>query len=157
MSDPSVLHNTFVIERSYPVSPEKVFAALSDPAKKRRWYGDSDHRDLETFEIDFRVGGAERNDYRLGPQTPFPGVVIANDGHFHDIVTNERVVLATHMTMGGKLISVSLITFELLPTAAGTDLLFTHQGIFYENSGGVEMRKAGWNSLFDRLAKELGQ
>ncbi len=155
MQNPSVIHNTFVIERTYPVRPEKVFAALADPAKKRRWYGDGDSRDMEKFEMDFRVGGVERNDYRLGASTPFPGVILANDGTYQDIVENQRVVLATHMKMGGNTISISLLTFELIPNGAGTDLVFTHQGVFYEMSGGVEMRKAGWNSLFDRLAKEL--
>jgi uncharacterized protein YndB with AHSA1/START domain len=34
----SVTHSTFVIERSYATTPERVFAAFSDPAKKRRWF-----------------------------------------------------------------------------------------------------------------------
>lgn len=40
MKKQSVIHNTFVIERSYPATPARVFAALSDPAKKRRWMED---------------------------------------------------------------------------------------------------------------------
>ena len=35
---PSVLHSTYTIERTYAATPERVFAALSDPAKKRRWF-----------------------------------------------------------------------------------------------------------------------
>jgi len=34
---PAVTHGTFVIERNYPTTPERVFAALADPKKKRRW------------------------------------------------------------------------------------------------------------------------
>ena len=37
MKDRSVTHATFVIERSYPTTPQRVFAAFSDPAKTRRW------------------------------------------------------------------------------------------------------------------------
>ena len=37
MSQKSVTHSTFVIERYFPASPERVFAALADPARKRRW------------------------------------------------------------------------------------------------------------------------
>ena len=61
MREQSVIHNTFVIERSYPKPPERVFAALADPAKKRRWYAESDTHDIELFETDFRVGGIERS------------------------------------------------------------------------------------------------
>jgi len=34
MKERSVIHSTFVIERGYPVPPERVYAAFSDPAKK---------------------------------------------------------------------------------------------------------------------------
>ena len=34
----SVVHNTFVIERSYPKPPERVFSAFADPAMKA-WAG----------------------------------------------------------------------------------------------------------------------
>ena len=37
----SVIHSTFVIERSYPAKPERVFAAFADPAKKRRWFAEA--------------------------------------------------------------------------------------------------------------------
>ena len=33
-------HDTFVIERSYPVSPERAFRTFADPALKRRWFTD---------------------------------------------------------------------------------------------------------------------
>ena len=40
MSEPSVTHATFVIERSYPKAPGRVFAAFADPDKKRRWFAE---------------------------------------------------------------------------------------------------------------------
>ncbi|HEX3365472.1 SRPBCC domain-containing protein, partial [Phenylobacterium sp.] len=106
------LHNTFTIERTYSAAPARVFAAFADPAKKRRWYGEADNHAVEAFEMDFRVGGAERATYRLGPKTPFPGTEMVNDGAYYDIVPNERIIVGAAMMFGGRRITVSLITFE---------------------------------------------
>src|ERR1700744_4517691 len=105
----TALHNTFVIARTYPTTPARVFAAFADPAKKRRWYGEADNHSVDAFEMEFRVGGVERAAYRLGPDTPFPGLEMVNDGAYYDIVENARVVVGTAMTFGGRRISVSLI------------------------------------------------
>ena len=155
MEEQSVIHNTFVIERSYPATPERVFAAFADPAKKRRWFAEGHSHDVEEFEMDFRMGGNERAAYRFKEGTPFPGVALANDGCFLDIVPNRRVVTASTMTFGDKRISASLVTFELLPTEKGTDLILTHQGAFFEGSDGPKMREDGWRKLLEQLAKEL--
>ncbi len=114
MSEPTAIHDTFLIERTYPAAIERVFAFLSDPAKKRRWYGSNQTQDTESFEMDFREGGIERVRYRMNEHTPFPGAVLANDGIYQDIVPGRRIVLATSMTLAGRRISCSLITIELL-------------------------------------------
>ena len=155
--EPSVIHNTFVIERSFPAAPDRVFAALADPSRKRRWFADGGGYDVESYEMEFRVGGAERMQLRFKPGTPFPGTPLVNEGAHQDIVPNRRVVTAYTMTLGGRHISASLATFELLPTETGTDLIFTHQGAFFEGSDGPQMREAGWRSLLDRLAAELSR
>ncbi len=149
------IHNTFVIERTYPAAPARVFAAFADPARKRRWYAESANHTVDRFEMDFRVGGVERSAYRMGETTPFPGVELANEGAYYDIVPGQRVVVGTAMSLGGARISVALITFEFEATEAGTKLTCTHQAVFFENSGGWEMRERGWRALFDRLAAEV--
>src|SRR4051812_14257560 len=98
MKEQSVIHNTFVIERSYSVSPSQVFAAFANPAMKRHWYGEGDHHDTDTFEMDFRPGGSEHLRYRLNAATPFPGVVIENEGTYLDIVPDSRIVMSSGMT-----------------------------------------------------------
>jgi uncharacterized protein YndB with AHSA1/START domain len=155
MAEQSVIHSTFVLERSYPTTPERVFAAFADPAKKQRWFAEGHNHDVEEFEMDFRVGGTERALYRFKPGSPFPGASFMNEGCFQDIVANQRVVMASTMTFGDRRISSSLTTFELLPTEKGTDLIFTHQCAFFEGSDGPERREEGWRKLFDKLGQEL--
>jgi uncharacterized protein YndB with AHSA1/START domain len=157
MDNQSVIHNTFVIERSYPQSAERVFAAFKDPAKKRRWFAEGEKHDVESFEMDFRVGGSEHYRFRFNDKSPFPGVALTNDSTHLDIVPDQRIVTVYSMSLGGKHISASLVTIELLPTQKGTDLICTHQGVFLEGSGGPEMREAGWRFLFDKLAAELAK
>jgi uncharacterized protein YndB with AHSA1/START domain len=153
MHEQSVIHNTFVIERSYPVPPERVFAALSDPAQKRRWFVDGGGNKVEYYEMQFEVGGKDRA--RFSHSGPMEGILFTNEGTYQDIVPGRRVMLASTMSMGEKRISSSLTTFELLSTEIGTDLIFTHQGAFYEGSDGPEMREGGWRRLLERLAAAL--
>jgi uncharacterized protein YndB with AHSA1/START domain len=153
MQEQSVIHNTFVIERSYPVPPESVFAALSDPAKKRRWFVDGGGNTVEYYEMQFEVGGKELA--RFSHDGPMKGIPFTNEGTYQDIVPGRRVVMAATMSMGEKRISAALTTFELLPAGTGTDLIFTHQGAFFEGSDGPEMREGGWRKLFERLATAL--
>ena len=148
----SVTHSTFVIERSYPTAPERVFAAFADPAKKRRWFAESEEFGTREFEMDFRVGGSEHSHFNMKDGTP-----LANDTSYHDIEPNRRVVFAYTMSVGGRRISTSLSTIELLPTEKGTDFVYTEQAAFFEGSDGPKIRRAGWSGLFDQLAKELAR
>lgn len=157
MEQQSVVHSTFVIERSYPKPPEAVFAAFAEPGKKQKWFTEGASHEVEEFSMDFRDGGREFLRYRFKEGTPFPGVELTNESRFLDIVPNRRVVTASAMAIGGKRISATLVTIELLPSNSGTDLICTHQGAYFEGSGGPEMREAGWKALFDNLAKELAR
>lgn len=149
MKERSVTHATFVIKRNYPASPELVFGAFSDPAKKRRWFTDDKGFKPDEFEMDFRVGGIERSSFQA------QGVTCTNDTVYRDIVPNRRIVIAYTMTLGEQRISSSHATIELVPEAHGTDLIFTEQGAFFEGADGPQMREEGWGKLLGQLAKQL--
>jgi uncharacterized protein YndB with AHSA1/START domain len=158
MQEPSVIHSTFVIERSYPKTPERVFLAFADPAKKRRWFAEGQNQEIEEFEMDFRVGGVERLSYRFKQGTPFPGAVLQSEGSFQDIVPQRRLVTASRMSLGGHCFSASLVTIEFLPNGGeGTDLICTFQGAFFEGADGPQMREAGWRQLLGQLDAELAR
>ncbi len=157
MEQPTVIHSTFQLERKLKASPERVFAAFADEATKRRWFYEGGHHGLESHQLDFKIGGKERAQMKLGPGTPVSGKTLVNDIVYEDIVPGRRIVTAYRMSFDGKPFSASLATIELLPAGSGTDLLFTHQGAYFENSDGPEMRKGGWESLLSKLVKELGE
>ena len=59
MTERSVTHATFTIERNYDVSPARVFKAFEDPAAKRRWFAEGEEGEgwvVEQFDADFKVG-----------------------------------------------------------------------------------------------------
>ena len=156
MADQSTVHSTFVLERSYPQTPDRVFAAFAQPARKRRWYAEGDH-EIQEFEMQFRVGGTERFRYRFKEGHPIAGSEIVNEGIYQDIAEEKRIVLASKMTLNGKPIVVILATFEFLPAGTGTDFILTHQGAFLEWPDGPGMIEAGWRALCDRLGNYLAR
>jgi uncharacterized protein YndB with AHSA1/START domain len=151
----AVIHHTFVSERAYPVPPERVFAAFSDPAQKRRWYAEGQSHQIESYEMDFRVGGREHYASRFKEGTPVAGLSLKSENIYRDIVPNRRIIFTSTMAMEDKCFSISLGTIELLPTKPGTDLILTFQSAFLEGADGPEMREAGWRGLLDKLGREL--
>jgi uncharacterized protein YndB with AHSA1/START domain len=145
-------HSTFVIERNYPVTPQRVFAAFSDPAKKCRWFAEGEEFEVDSFEMDFRVGGSERIRFRLKD-----GRLCTNNSVYLDILTDRRIVIAYTMALGEMRFSASQATFEFLAAEKGTDLIFTEQAAFFEGADGPQMREQGWRQLLDRLAQELAR
>jgi uncharacterized protein YndB with AHSA1/START domain len=148
--EPFVAHGSFSIERTYPVSPERVFAAFRDPVKKRRWFAEGVAWKVFQFDVDFRVGGSEtsRFSFRGGPE-------ITNDTQYQDIIDNRRLVITYRMTIGGQPLSVSLATMEFLPNDKGTRLTYTEQGAFFDSADSIPGREQGCTALLARLADEL--
>ncbi|WP_439380312.1 SRPBCC family protein [Amycolatopsis lexingtonensis] len=141
----TVKHATFTLERTYPVPPQRVFAAWSDPAAKARWYVPDG-----THTLDFRVGGTETVD-ALGPNETKLNVVST----YHDIVAEQRIVYATTLSGGNALATVSITTVELLAEGDGTRLVLTEQGTFLDGAEQPEWREQGTGDWLDRLGEAL--
>ena len=68
---------------------------------------------------------------------------------------DRRIVLAYTMAVGGRRISASLATVEIVAEGDGTRLTFTEQGAFFEGSDGAALREKGWLALLDGLGADL--
>jgi uncharacterized protein YndB with AHSA1/START domain len=154
MAEPNVNHSTFVVERTYSQPPAKVFASFAEAGRKRRWYAEGDH-EIQEYDLDFRIGGAERFRYRFKEGHPVAGSEINNESTYQDIVLEQRIVFTQKMSLNGKAVSVAVITLEFLSAGEGTELVLTNQGTYVGWPDGAKMVEMGWNSLLDRLRNDV--
>lgn len=155
LDDALVIHDTFVLEQTCMAPPDRVFAAFANSERKRAWFAESPSHEVESFEMEFRVGGLETTRYRFTAPGPFTGVVLTSEATYLDIQPDRRIVSASTLALSGQRISAALVTISLAPFEAGTRLTCTHQGAFFEGADGPEMRKAGWRQRLDRLNRTL--
>jgi uncharacterized protein YndB with AHSA1/START domain len=147
MTTRSAEHATFTVMRTYPLPPERVFAAWSTPEAKARWFGAPA---TTGYELDFRVGGTESN--RGGPPG---GPVYTYDATYRDIVPGERIVYSYSMAADDTVISVSVTTVEFAARGPGTTLTFTEQGVFLDGGDTPAVREKGTGELLDTLGTAL--
>jgi uncharacterized protein YndB with AHSA1/START domain len=156
MTQHAVQFDTFTIERALPAPLALVYAAFADPRRKQHWFAESKSHAIETFTMQFEVGGREHARYRFHAGTPFAGVALESDGVFLEIVPQVRIVSAATMAIDGRRISASLHTFEFTGgDDAPTQLRFTHQAAFFEGADGPAMRRGGWEQLLGQLVESL--
>ncbi len=149
MTERSIEHNTFVVEREVAASPQHVFTYFADQAKKEIWFGDPAFPATE-WTMDFREGGRE---YNTGE---FHGYVSTFDALYLDIVEASRIVLSYNMYVDGVKLSSSLQTTELqaVETAGGihTRLVLTETGVYFDGHEDPALRAEGTAGIIAQLA-----
>jgi uncharacterized protein YndB with AHSA1/START domain len=151
MTDRSVIHDTFSLERTYAAAPSRLFAAFASAQAKDAWAATSTE-ETGFDEFDFRPGGRERFHVRRRNAT------YSYDALYYDIVRNQRILYCYEMYADGTRISVSTATIELSANATGTTLTWTEQGVYLDGIDSTEapkLRIGGTNELLDGLADYL--
>jgi uncharacterized protein YndB with AHSA1/START domain len=145
MTDRSVTHATFTLERIYPVDTAAVFAAWAEPEQKKRWFAgpDTEHA------LDFRVGGKEV------AQGVHGGTEMRFTTTYLDIVAGERIAYTSTMEMDGELTTASLTTVEFASTGDATVLTLTEHGAYLDGHEKPEWREEGTSSQLDTLGTAL--
>lgn len=146
MTDHSVKHSTFTLERNYAASPAAVFAAWSDRDTKARWFAAEDGR----YSLDFRVGGTEA--VHGGD-----GVDVLARSEYRDIVPEERIVYTTALFSDDVLSTVSLTTVQFAADGDGTHLVLTEQGTFLDDHEKPAWREQGTRDWLDALGRHVVQ
>ena len=151
MTNRSVVHDTFVIERTYPHPVARVFGAWSDGSAKEQWFGADEQISVAAYRLDFRVGGSEHLTAK-GPD----GALYTYDARYVDIVDDSRIVTAYDMTVDGRRMSASVATVEFLADGQNTTLILTEQGAFLDGLDTNEQRRQGTEEFLDSLGTFLG-
>ena len=109
-----------VLRRVYPVAPEKVWRAWTDPQALSRWFGPGAVDSASVVELDLRVGGR----YRIVFGAP-DGSEHEASGVYLEVVPNRRLVFT--WVRRGMPEADSQVTIELRRVDAGTELDFRHE------------------------------
>jgi len=130
------------ITRRYPVAPERVWRAWTDPQALSRWFGPGDTDSVTLAELDVREGGS----YHIRFHTP--------DGEQHDVSgVYQEVVEHRRLSFSWAWKStpdrVSRVRIELRPVDGGTELDFVHDRFFDEVARDNHQR--GWSGTFAKL------
>lgn len=143
-------HRTLIIERQLAASARHAFRFWSEAALKERW--NACHPDWRIVEdvFDFRIGGGESKLW-LTPD----GAEQTMRAHYFDIATEQRIIYGFEMSFGGKRMSVSLATVELVAEGATTRLKYTEQLSFLGGANALGQRLAGTELGFDRLVEVI--
>ena len=146
MTDRSVIHSTFTLERVYPALATRVFAAWADPAAKARWFVGPTGQ----HELDFRIGGREVTRARNTD-----GRLMTFESRYHDVVDGRRIVYTSTLSGDDDVMTVSLTTVELTPEGDTTRLLLTEHGAFLDGHEQPDWRAQGTAQWLDALGADL--
>ena len=108
---------------------------------------------IAEFQQDFREDGIETS--RFGPE----GDTVAESfGRFLNIDPPHRIVSAGVMrsVRTGEVSSATMMTLHLKAEGDGTRLTLIDQSVFLGKGETADMRRHGWDEIFDKLERYVG-
>ena len=146
-ASPVATRPSLTLARRINASPEKIYAAWTEPETLIRWFGpESVTPGSMGAEVDARVGGR----YRISFDTD-TGEHYDVSGIYRDVQPNRRLVFtwAWHSTPERE----SLVTVTLKPDGDCTLLTLHHEQFFDE--GARDRHAQGWSQLLAKLERQI--
>jgi uncharacterized protein YndB with AHSA1/START domain len=130
-----------VVSKIIPASPERLFAAWTQPKQLKQWWGPESVTCIEA-EVDLRVGGC----YRIGNRFP-DGRVVWITGKFHLIDAPYKLVYSWQV---GTYSDEELVTVSFRPIQDGnTEVTITHEHI--PDRTARDSHQQGWIGCLSKL------
>jgi uncharacterized protein YndB with AHSA1/START domain len=145
---PATERPSLTLRRHYPVAPEKVWRAWTDPQALKAWFGPDEIVSVPVAEVDLRVGGR------------FRVAMLAADGETHDVsgvyqelVPNRKLVFSWAWRSTPE--RESRVTVRIEPDGNGCELVLLHEQFFDEAAR--EGHRHGWTGAMGKLGQWLAQ
>jgi uncharacterized protein YndB with AHSA1/START domain len=136
------------IKRFINAPRSRVYAAWTDPAQLKQWWGPESVR-TRNFAAEVRVGGKYRWDL-INQEDEEMSVF----GEYRELVPEKKIVFTWKWDDDDVWENRnSLVTVELSDRDGGTELILRHEKLPSEESR--DRHNEGWNSVLDRLEKFL--
>ncbi len=133
------------LTRIYPVAPEKVWRAWTEPQALKQWFG-PDEGKVSLAETDVRVGGR------------FHVIFSTLDGEQHDVSGVYREVqphrkLVFTWAWKSTPERESLVTLSFRPSGSGTEFSMLHEQLF--DVAARDRHEGGWTGSLAKLGRFL--
>ena len=138
---------TLVVRRRIHASPEKLFAAWTQPEHLVHWWGPPGVA-CPAAEVDLRVGGG----YRIANRFP-DGTIVWIAGVFELIDPPHRLVYTWKLESQKALEERVTVCFER--REAATEVIVTHERI--ADQAARTRHERGWAGCLDALVRYAGQ
>jgi len=135
------------IRRTFPVSPERLFSAWTDPEEAKHWFGPEECRPRD-FQMDARVGGK----YLISIDRD--GELLQVAGEFQEVVCPSRLVYTWRWLNDPDWEGIdSIVTVEFTEQAGGTELHLTHER--FPSAESRTNHESGWSATLENLGRYL--
>jgi uncharacterized protein YndB with AHSA1/START domain len=137
MTEPAA-SRSLVIEREMPHPPEKIWRALTQGALIEEWLMKNDFQPVVGHQFSFR-------------STPVPG--------WDGVINSEVLVIEPNSRLSyswGTMGTMSMVTWTLTPTKAGTHIRMEQTGFRSEQDAAYKGATYGWTKFIGNMERVVG-
>jgi uncharacterized protein YndB with AHSA1/START domain len=133
---------SLTLKRQLKATPEKVYAAWTQPEQMIRWWGVTPHPKTPIAETDLRVGGRYRVQF-----WGLDGEHHSVGGVYREVVPNRKLVFTWAWQSTPE--RESQVTIDIKPATDGSLLTLIHEQFADEKAR--DDHGVGWNRALDNL------